>query len=297
VTVSGIDIAWARPTVAQIKASGAHWVARYFSKDSSKNLHASEVTSYKAAGLGIVVVWETTAGRALAGHAAGVADAQAAEAQRKAVGMPADMPLHFAVDTDTDWPHVAAYFAGAVSVLGLHRVGVYGGFEVIEGAAAAGHKYLWQTVAWSGGHWSTHATIRQTGKTTLAGGADQDAAMTTDFGQYPRPSAPHKPPAPKPGSKPHVSLSHLIAAAKADPKAKQGHTTHPTDVRIVEAALKAEGYLPSKYAGDGSFGSTTVLAYAAYQRHLGYVGAAADGIPGKTSLTKLGQKHGFTVGS
>lgn len=285
-TVPGIDVAWARPTVAQIKASGAHWVARYFSKDSSKNLHASEVAAYPTAGLGIVVVWETTAGRARAGHAAGVADAQAADAQRKAVGLPADMPLHFAVDTDTDWAHVAAYFAGAASVLGRARVGVYGGFKVIEGAAAAGHKYLWQTVAWSGGRWSTHATIRQTGSTTLAGGADRDTAMTPDFGQYPRPSAPQKP---------HVSLSHLVAAARTDPKAKQGHTTHPTDVRIVEAALKAEGYLPSKYAGDGSFGSKTVLAYAAYQRHLGYVGAAADGIPGKTSLTKLGARHGFTV--
>lgn len=296
-TVPGIDVAWARPTVAQIKGTGARWVARYFSKDSSKNLHPGEVASYKAAGLGIVVVWETTAGRARAGHAAGVADAQAAEAQRKAVGLPADMPLHFAVDTDTDWAHVTAYFDGAASVLGRARTGVYGGFKVIEGAAAAGYRYLWQTVAWSGGHWSSHATIRQTGSTTLAGGADRDTALTPDFGQYPRPSAPQKPPAPKPGSKPHVSLSHLVAAARTDPKAKQGHTTHPADVRIVEAALKAEGYLPSKYAGDGSFGSKTVLAYAAYQRHLGYVGAAADGIPGKASLTKLGQKHGFTVGS
>jgi hypothetical protein len=107
---------------------------------------------------------------------------------------------------------------------------------------------------------------------------------------------PPKPPAPKPPTpKPHVDLSNLIAAAKADPKAKQGHQTHATDVRLVEAALKAEGLLASQYAGDGSFGSTTVSAYAAYQRHLGYKGADANGIPGKASLTKLGQKHGFTV--
>lgn len=186
-SLTGVDIAWSRPTVEQIKAVGAHFVARYFSTDPSKNLRASEVTAYKAAGLGTVVVWETTTGRARAGRAAGVADAQAAEVQRKAVGLPGDMVIHFAVDEDTTWDAVAPYFAGAVSVLGQPRVGVYGGFKVIEGAAAAGHKYLWQTTAWSAGRWSTHATIRQTGGTTLSGGADWDTATVPDFGQYPRP--------------------------------------------------------------------------------------------------------------
>lgn len=191
-TLQGVDIAWDRPTVAQIQAVGAHFVARYFSTDQSKNLRASEVTAYAAAGLGTVVVWETTAGRATAGRAAGVADAQAAEAQRKAVGLPADMVIHFAVDTDTTWSSVAAYMAGAASVLGQGRVGVYGGYRVIEGAAGAGYRYLWQTVAWSAGRWSAHATIRQTGGTTLSGGADWDTAMTPDFGQYPRPVTPQE---------------------------------------------------------------------------------------------------------
>ncbi|WP_329131750.1 GH25 family lysozyme [Streptomyces sp. NBC_01476] len=100
---------------------------------------------------------------------------------------------------------------------------------------------------------------------------------------------------PKPAGKPKVDLSNVIAAAKADPKAKQGHQTHAADVRLVEGALKAEKLLDAQYAGDGSFGSKTVAAYAAYQRRLGYTGADADGIPGKTSLTKLGTKHGFTV--
>lgn len=183
----GVDLAWDRPTVAQIEAVGAHFVARYLSTDAKKNIRAAEVTAYKAAGLGTVVVWETTTGRATAGRAAGVADAQAAEAQRKAVGLPPDMVVHFAVDEDTTWASVSPYMAGAASVIGKARVGVYGGYQVIEGAAAAGYRYLWQTVAWSGGHWSSHATIRQPGGTTLSGGADWDTAMTPDYGQYPRP--------------------------------------------------------------------------------------------------------------
>lgn len=109
------------------------------------------------------------------------------------------------------------------------------------------------------------------------------------------PAAPAKPAAPKPPAKPVVDLSNVVAAAKADPKAAQGHTTHAADVKIVEAALKAEGLLSSKYASDGSYGTTTKTAYSAYQRKLGYSGADADGIPGMTSLKKLGTAHGFTV--
>lgn len=193
----GVDIAWARPTVAQIKATGARWVARYLSTDSSKNLTPAEVRLYAAAGIGTVVVWETTAGRATAGYAAGVADAHAAEAQRQTDGLPAAMPIYFAVDEDTPWASVASYFAGAATVVGKALTGTYGGYDVIEGAHAAGYRYLWQTVAWSGGRWSQWATIRQTGGTVLSGDADVDYAEATDYGEFPRPStAPAKTPAP-----------------------------------------------------------------------------------------------------
>ncbi|WP_030962675.1 peptidoglycan-binding protein LysM [Streptomyces sp. NRRL S-378] len=100
------------------------------------------------------------------------------------------------------------------------------------------------------------------------------------------------PPAP---STPSVSLAAVIRAAQRDPGLPQGGTTSAADVRPVEAALQREGLLSASYAKDGSFGSLTRTAYAGWQRRLGYSGADADGIPGKTSLTKLGAKHGFTV--
>ncbi|MHB9861990.1 GH25 family lysozyme [Streptomyces sp. YIM S03343] len=100
----------------------------------------------------------------------------------------------------------------------------------------------------------------------------------------------------KPGtSKPTVSLSRLIKAAKTDPKAKQGHQTYAVGVKLVEAALRAEGLLAKKYASDGSFGTLTVAAYAKWQRKLHFSGKAADGIPGTESLKALGKKHGFKV--
>ncbi|PAZ15690.1 N-acetylmuramoyl-L-alanine amidase [Streptomyces sp. SA15] len=107
---------------------------------------------------------------------------------------------------------------------------------------------------------------------------------------------PAKPAAPKPlpkPQKPTVDLSKLVAAARSNPKASGTPVTY-SGVRIVETALVNAGLLAKVYS-DGHFGSATVDAYARWQRRLGYSGSAADGIPGKTSLTKLGAKYGFQV--
>ena len=93
--------------------------------------------------------------------------------------------------------------------------------------------------------------------------------------------------------RPVVDLSRLVAAAKSDPS-RAGTPVSYSGVRIVEAALVDEGLLAKRYL-DGHYGTVTVKGYAAWQRRLGYSGASADGIPGKTSLVKLGRKHGFDV--
>ena len=106
-----------------------------------------------------------------------------------------------------------------------------------------------------------------------------------------------KPPIPVPPTpvvKPNVSLSHVILAAKTDPKLAQGKSTYPVDVKPVESALAKEGLLETKYV-DGAYGTKTIDAYSAWQKKLGYAGTAANGIPGRVSLSKLGQKYGFNV--
>lgn len=124
--------------------------------------------------------------------------------------------------------------------------------------------------------------------------ASMRARVATRLEVAPKPPDP-APPAVKPApAKPKVSLAHVVAAARRDPAAAQGRTTYKNEVLTVEKALKAEGLLVSQYV-DGSFGTKTVAAYARWQRRLGYSGSAADGIPGRTSLAKLGTKHGFTV--
>jgi len=96
-------------------------------------------------------------------------------------------------------------------------------------------------------------------------------------------------------ARPVVSLSNLVEAARHDPPARQGATSHPADVRIVEAALVAEGLLSPTFAKDGSFGTVTVTAYAQWQRRQRFSGKDADGIPGRQTLIALGVRHGFGV--
>lgn len=154
--------------------------------------------------------------------------------------------------------------------------------------------------------WGARSALRhmdwQPGKIDPRGpGMDWDDILTRVTkrlaGDKPAPSAP-KPAAPKPlpkPTRPTVDLSRLIAAARSNPAAKGTPVTY-NGVRTVEAALVDAGLLAKKYS-DGHFGTTTITAYAAWQRRCGYTGKAADGIPGRASLKRLGDKYGFRVTS
>jgi hypothetical protein len=100
--------------------------------------------------------------------------------------MPSGRPIYFAVDTDTSWSQVAAYFQGVTDVLPAGQVGVYGGIRIIQGAAGSGLvAWFWQTLAWSGGQWDARAHIRQTGSITVGGvDCDRNDSQTADFGQW-----------------------------------------------------------------------------------------------------------------
>lgn len=92
---------------------------------------------------------------------------------------------------------------------------------------------------------------------------------------------------------PVVDLSLSVGAARSNPAMTGAPVTY-AGVRYVENALVAEGLLSASLA-DGHFGTSTVAAYKAWQRRCGYSGADADGVPGMTSLRRLGAAHGFTV--
>lgn len=92
-----------------------------------------------------------------------------------------------------------------------------------------------------------------------------------------------------------VDMEMALLACQVDPP-KSGTGTTPgaeSHVLAVEQALVAKGLLGASLA-DGHFGTSTLEAYAAWQRSLGYTGIDANGVPGKTSLTSLGSGR-FTV--
>ncbi|MGC9670683.1 peptidoglycan-binding domain-containing protein [Planosporangium sp. 12N6] len=94
---------------------------------------------------------------------------------------------------------------------------------------------------------------------------------------------------------PTVDMEATVLAAQIDPR-RADHTLTPgakASVLAVEQALQARNLLDARWV-DGYFGTESISAYAAYQRSLGYTGLAANGLPGATSLTKLGQDR-FTV--
>jgi hypothetical protein len=77
-----------------------------------------------------------------------------------------------------------------------------------------------------------------------------------------------------------VDMEALLLAAQWDPrKPDQGITTGAkASVLAVEGALADEGLLAASYV-DGHFGTTTVTAYAAWQRQLATAGWRPTGSP------------------
>jgi hypothetical protein len=179
------------PSVADLKAAGVSFVCRYLSYVNAltqvKLLTPNEAKTLSQAGISIVSNYEWYANRALEGFSSGVQDARIAQQQHAACGGPTDRPIYFSVDTDTDGAHVADYFHGVASVLGLHRTGAYGSYRVLqylfnEGLIAWG----WQTYAWSYGAWEPRAHIQQyQNGVSLAGhSVDYNRSYKSDFGQW-----------------------------------------------------------------------------------------------------------------
>lgn len=199
-----VDYAWGRPGGAALKAHGVTRVMRYLSLDPTKNLTRSEALDLAAHGVAVGVVWETTAQRALAGHAAGAGDAALALAQAHACGMPAGKPIYGAVDFDAtpaNQTQIDEYFKGWNTVVPAARTGVYGGYWTVSRTMQAGlARFGWQTTAWSGGQWWTGALLQQRGGNVSINGVDCDNnTVLGDVGTwFPVGSAPAPTPVPPP---------------------------------------------------------------------------------------------------
>lgn len=86
------DYAWQHPDPAAIRAAGYTAVLRYVSADPTKDLSATEATGLHDAGLGIGLIYETTAQRALSSTIGGGNDAMVMRIRMRQLGCPAGTP-------------------------------------------------------------------------------------------------------------------------------------------------------------------------------------------------------------
>jgi hypothetical protein len=106
--------------------------------------------------------------------------------------------------------------------------------------------------------------------------------------------------APASAALPTVDMARVVVAGQVEPRCGQtaGLSDNTSTVRV-QQALAARGLSTT---ADGWYGAGTTGAYAGWQRRLGYSGIDANGLPGLTSLKRLGADrftvaHPVTVGS
>jgi hypothetical protein len=212
-----IDFAERRIAPEEIRAAGYDGVVNYVSESRpGANFEAKPITrgyadALRAAGLHIVSNYQygkpgwPTPSDFTRGYDGGVADAQTALRLHTAAGGPDTAPIFFSIDDDIDsgaWHDMAVnWFRGINSVLSVGRTGIYGssqvcrwatGDGVIGNSSTAGHRWVWQTKAWSHGQREPTAVLYQavvnspSSPGPLLGGinVDVDDVLAADYGQW-----------------------------------------------------------------------------------------------------------------
>ena len=181
-----IDFAERLVPPEQIKSAGYDGVVVYVSESRpGANFDFKPVTreyadALRAAGLQIVSNYQygklgwPTPSDFTCGYDGGVADAQTALRLHAAAGGGDSAPIFFSIDEDIDlntWKSIAVeWFRGINSVLGVDRTGIYGHSracawaiqdDVIGRSTSAGHRWAWQTKAWSHGEREPTAVLYQ----------------------------------------------------------------------------------------------------------------------------------------
>lgn len=212
-----IDFAARQIPAEQIRAAGYSGVINYVSLSRpGSSMGAKPITrpyaeQLSAAGLMIVSNYQygkpggTAPSDFRRGFEGGVADARTAWGLHTAAGGGQSAPIFFSIDEDIShdtWNNLALkWFRGINSVVGVQRTGVYGGIDVCRWAAAdgvignsstPGHRWAWQTKAWSRSQVDPAAVLYQRVVSTASnpgpkvGGLEVDVndVLADDCGQW-----------------------------------------------------------------------------------------------------------------
>jgi hypothetical protein len=216
-------------------------VAGYRGSSSWKEFTLKMRDTWRNAGFGVAAMFESTIDRALQGYAAGVADGKTARAAWRAIGMPDDCLIAYAVDTNVNATQIAGpiadYFRGVASV------DTCAPWAYIEND---GIKYLvahhlidagFQPAAWGWGNpaapdaWDDHAYWKQEHNGVSLHGGDVDTGHITDTSNFWR--APGSPP---PIGVDDVQLTDTIHLVQKD------DVTYSSPTSTVEGILASISY-------------------------------------------------------
>ena len=189
--MEGIDYSTARPSISGLWSAGKRFACRYLAYlPNAKVLTVTELRALQRQGMGVVLNWEQGSGDMFDGFLRGQTHAREAYRQALSLGAPNTIPIYFSCDQDVtsnaSMNAVRDYLAGAVTILGRNRVGVYGEYDVIERMVGDVCDWGWQTYAWSGGKVSGKAHILQyrNGVTVAGGDCDLNRSLKDNFGAW-----------------------------------------------------------------------------------------------------------------
>jgi hypothetical protein len=156
------------PHIPALKAAGVTHVLRYVwdhQFPSGKIMQRPEADALRAAGFHLIAIGEGGARMMDGGHAAAADVVGHVERGLAMVGMPGAF-VYLANDTDTIVPSVVCSFLdGASALMGLDRVGLYGGYAWVKAAFEGRHaRRVWQAIAWSHEHRLATAALFQHGR-------------------------------------------------------------------------------------------------------------------------------------
>lgn len=278
-------------SISDMQVNRFEFICRYFSRFPGKNITRDEVVKLSQAGYCFVANYEDNVDDWKRGYSGGQDNARRYLAQAAMVGVPASRPCYFSVDMDVD-PNESAlhdYFRGIRDILGPAGSGAYAGTAVLRALKNAGLiTKTWRTmsIGFRGGA-GNEGEFDITQDRYENDKFDWDTAWSNDFGQWRMNWVPGG------QEQPIVHLWIVVMCAKSDPRRPANQTTNAANVVPVQNALVAEGFLKRGSYHSGHWGQETISAYAGWQGKCGYRGRDADGIPGMTTLSKLGAAHGF----
>jgi len=203
----GIDYSFSRPSITELssfgfKVAGRYlWNEKYADGRTNKGLSVTELAELHRNGFTVFFIYEEDGKELAGGREAGLRVAKAAEEYRVKLGL-GEVPIYFNVDYDAsgdDLNKIGDALRAIAEVIGLQRVGLYAGYNVLTLMFDAGLiTWGFQTYAWSGGKWDSRAQIQQYCNGQWGGQVDFLRATVAEFGQNPVTAGPDPEPEPEP---------------------------------------------------------------------------------------------------